>query len=323
MLYLLCIITWLHSRENREAMPGMRTIKKKLNSQRGASLTFALLLFLVCAVVGSVVLVAGTAASGRLAGLADYEQRFYAVNSAAELLAEEITFGKTTVTMTRTETEAGIIRTTLADGSIPTETEGTKSTAFLLTNNSPVSCIAIPKSGSFHGSTKSILESLAKKMVIKDEEDPEASWNNLPDTFEATAYTISTDGKPGLTVNISAQLAINKDHDKKGNLTLTIENKTGNDKYRIIMDFKTEEKLSWEAKPTNPIPEDTITDTEPVERDTTMTVVDPETNEERTETGKEVVGVKEKITRTITQTKTQGVKWKLESITVLDKEADT
>ena len=96
----------------------MNRIKKKLRSQTGASLTFALLLFLVCAVVGSVVLVAGTAASGRLAGLADYEQRYYAVNSAAELLAEEITAGKTTVTMTRTETETGIVRTTLVDGSI-------------------------------------------------------------------------------------------------------------------------------------------------------------------------------------------------------------
>ena len=38
-------------------MSGIRT---KLNSQRGASITFALLLFLVCAVVGSVVLTAGT-----------------------------------------------------------------------------------------------------------------------------------------------------------------------------------------------------------------------------------------------------------------------
>ena len=85
----------------------MRTIKKKLNSQRGASLTFALLLFLVCAVVGSVVLVAGTAASGRLAGngkansvgtLAETEQRYYAVNAAAELMQTELTSGKTTAT---------------------------------------------------------------------------------------------------------------------------------------------------------------------------------------------------------------------------------
>ncbi len=68
----------------------MRTIKKKLNSQRGASLTFALLLFLVCAVVGSVVLVAGTAASGRMSKVAEMDQRYYSVNSAARLLIDMI-----------------------------------------------------------------------------------------------------------------------------------------------------------------------------------------------------------------------------------------
>ncbi len=68
----------------------MQAIKNKIRSRRGASLTFALLLFLVCAVVGSVVLVAGTAASGRLAELAESEQRFYAVNSAAELIVSQL-----------------------------------------------------------------------------------------------------------------------------------------------------------------------------------------------------------------------------------------
>ena len=68
----------------------MQAIRNKIRSRRGASLTFALLLFLVCAVVGSVVLVAGTAASGRLAELGESEQRFYAVNSAAELIVSQL-----------------------------------------------------------------------------------------------------------------------------------------------------------------------------------------------------------------------------------------
>lgn len=66
----------------------MNRIKKKLRSQTGASLTFALLLFLVCAVVGSAVLVAGTAASGRMSKIAESDQRYYSVNSAARLLIE-------------------------------------------------------------------------------------------------------------------------------------------------------------------------------------------------------------------------------------------
>ena len=66
----------------------MQAIKNKIRSRRGASLTFALLLFLVCAVVGSVVLVAGTAASRRLIQIAEMDQRYYSVNSAARLLID-------------------------------------------------------------------------------------------------------------------------------------------------------------------------------------------------------------------------------------------
>ena len=66
----------------------MNRIKKKLNSERGASITWALLIFLVCTVVGSAVLVAGTAAAGRMSKLAESDQRYYAVTSAAGLLSD-------------------------------------------------------------------------------------------------------------------------------------------------------------------------------------------------------------------------------------------
>ena len=66
----------------------MKEIRKKLRSERGASITYALLLFLVCAVVGAVVLVAATSASGRLSGLAGTDQRYYSVTSAAELMRD-------------------------------------------------------------------------------------------------------------------------------------------------------------------------------------------------------------------------------------------
>ena len=69
-------------------------IKNKLRSQTGASITFALLLFLVCGVLCSVILTAATAASGRMSQIAEADQRYYAVTSAAELLKELID-GKT------------------------------------------------------------------------------------------------------------------------------------------------------------------------------------------------------------------------------------
>ena len=71
-------------------MDALHKLKQKLKSQTGASITFALLLFLVCAVVGSAVLVAGTAAAGRMSKVAEMDQRYYAVNSAARLLVDTI-----------------------------------------------------------------------------------------------------------------------------------------------------------------------------------------------------------------------------------------
>jgi len=63
-------------------------LKKKLRSSKGASITFALLLFLVCAVIGSVVLAAGTASAGRFSKLAESDARYYSVTSAVNLLRD-------------------------------------------------------------------------------------------------------------------------------------------------------------------------------------------------------------------------------------------
>ncbi len=76
--------------EDNQEVDALQKLKQKLNSQTGASITFALLLFLVCAVVGSAVLAAGTAAAGRMSKIAEMDQRYYAVNSAARLLVDTI-----------------------------------------------------------------------------------------------------------------------------------------------------------------------------------------------------------------------------------------
>jgi len=94
----------------------MQLIKKKIQSRRGASLTYALLLFLVCAVVGSVVLTAGTAASGRLSQIAEMDQRYYSVNSAARLLVDMLENTEIRVE-TKDSTE------TAEDGTLTSKTE--------------------------------------------------------------------------------------------------------------------------------------------------------------------------------------------------------
>lgn len=83
----------------------MRKAAEKLKNRRGASLMVALLLFLVCAVVGSAVLVAGTAASGRMSKIAETDRRYYSVNSAAGLLIDLLD-GKT-VTIKETAVASG------------------------------------------------------------------------------------------------------------------------------------------------------------------------------------------------------------------------
>ena len=63
---------------------------RKLKSCDGASLLIALLLFIVCAVVGIVVLTAATAAGGRAKNLTEIDQSYYNVASAVSLLSREL-----------------------------------------------------------------------------------------------------------------------------------------------------------------------------------------------------------------------------------------
>jgi hypothetical protein len=65
-------------------------VLNKIRSRKGASITFALLAFLVCAVVSSVLLAAASASTGRYSGLADMDQRYYAVTSAAQLFCDTL-----------------------------------------------------------------------------------------------------------------------------------------------------------------------------------------------------------------------------------------
>ena len=87
-------------------------IKKKLRSRTGASISYALLLFLVCAVLCSVLLTAATASSGRMSQIAETDQRYYAVTSSAELLKDMID-GKPVSVVKVEQTE---YKTTYTDG---------------------------------------------------------------------------------------------------------------------------------------------------------------------------------------------------------------
>jgi hypothetical protein len=107
----------------------------KLRSRRGASLLAALFVFLVCSVIGIVVVTAATAAAGRASKLAENDQRYFSVASAAELLTQELS-GKP-VTIQRVKTTEEIVNTDYTlEGSefqrgTPTYADGYPTTQYL------------------------------------------------------------------------------------------------------------------------------------------------------------------------------------------------
>jgi len=68
----------------------MNVIQNKLKSQNGASIFMGLMFLLVCVMVGTVVLVASTAAAGKLAEQQKREQAYLNVSSAAQLIKDRI-----------------------------------------------------------------------------------------------------------------------------------------------------------------------------------------------------------------------------------------
>lgn len=76
----------------REAHPGVGAFGA-CRDERGASILIALFYFLVCAVVGAVVLTAATVTTGQLVALEESQQAYYSVSSAAELLRDSIEGG--------------------------------------------------------------------------------------------------------------------------------------------------------------------------------------------------------------------------------------
>ncbi len=93
-------------------------IMNKLRSRSGASITFALLLFLVCSVLCAVIFAAATSASGRMSSLPESDQRYFAVASAAELLKKMLN-GKTASIVRVEKTE--ITTTVNANGTLKEE----------------------------------------------------------------------------------------------------------------------------------------------------------------------------------------------------------
>lgn len=79
----------------------------KIKDNTGASLAMGLMLFLVCAVLGSIVLAAGSAAAGRMKMWNKSEQEDYALLSAADLIRAQLADAEMSVELRTTGTGSG------------------------------------------------------------------------------------------------------------------------------------------------------------------------------------------------------------------------
>lgn len=94
----------------------MQSVRQKLHSQRGASVVMALMFFLICLMVGGVMLTAASANAGRLSHLRKNEQAYLSLSSAARLLRddfEEIQYRHEVETVTQNDNP---ISTTTSSG---------------------------------------------------------------------------------------------------------------------------------------------------------------------------------------------------------------
>lgn len=62
--------------------------KQKMKSEGGASLAVALLFFIVCAVVGSIIIAAAMSSAGRMSGIASADAQRFALDSARDLIED-------------------------------------------------------------------------------------------------------------------------------------------------------------------------------------------------------------------------------------------
>lgn len=109
----------------RKKTPQMNVPFQKLHSRRGATLIIALVFFLLCSFVGSTVLAAATANSGRLGAQQSAKQIYLSQRSAALLMQSGLMLSegaKNALTVTNETTTTTVITTLSGGGTTQTST---------------------------------------------------------------------------------------------------------------------------------------------------------------------------------------------------------
>ena len=238
-------------------------IMSKLRSQTGASITFALLIFLVCTVLCSVILTAATASSGRMSGIAEGDQRYYAVTSAAELL-QKLIDGKTVSVVEVKETMS---TTTYSNGVPGDPVEGSSVTKTYIVADKKASEISEADYKNVNGTDKT--DCLLKTGSVynesfKNDTIPKDAAKNVnagailigSDSGKDRFILAPTFSNPGSFNDDTLKITISEDLDTTGNITLTICNAYNTkgvpsepgDRYTLILPFGVDKNISTGTK---------------------------------------------------------------------------
>ena len=189
-------------------MENKKKILKKLRRNDGASITAALLIFLVCAVTSSVIIAAASTASGRLARMAETDQRYYSVTSAAELL-KDIVGGK--------EVRIVVRKTKNGSGEVSSEAS--------LSEGGATKTIGEEAAGDSFDSIEMLAASQYYRGMIKNgTSDEKASFDLASDVPKASG------GKDPLAVSIKESL------DSQGNILMEVQS-PGANPYTLQLKF--------------------------------------------------------------------------------------
>lgn len=229
----------VHAPDNREACaPGGR--------ERGASILIALFYFLLCAMIGSVVLTAATVVTGQLVALEKSQQAYYSTTSAAELFRDAIVTGTCASSTDENENALWTCTLPVAEGNTTTPSVGT--------SNSTAKTLSVWLAQA----TANITTKLA--VITPGAPSPSETLNNIQLTFSAANGSASAPGGAISADNtgvlpVTAKLTMRADYSLHITLTPTnYSEQIGN--YQVTCDIpaallysedgKKVERITWD-----------------------------------------------------------------------------
>lgn len=184
----------------------MKRIYKKLNNTRGASILFALLVFMICAFAGAAALTAAAANAGRFSHAEEDQRKYLSVASATNLLLEELSAPKLEISRAREETRTWTYDDSNNLASPPETTYGAPGDTVATWYNGDTKL-----DDTYHSMLKELVEAYCKGLF--EAEIVPADWykpGTPPDipAFQAKKLTITGDSDMKNLVNVYAIVSL-------------------------------------------------------------------------------------------------------------------